>query len=377
MILAATVALSAVFSGAFAAPAVRRNEPTQEPAAAAAPHHPTLPTVPENTAWVGHSSTDVDSYCGAMAAADLFGGVHAIAAGPTTLDVKFVQNYFGFEPAVLSNDASLANFSWGLVDHHINSQNPEGVDPENIVAVIDHRPFDGDMVRTEGSRFVLNMAYGSVNTALYYLYQWYGKEVTQPIADCLLAAIIADTNNLSGKSTTDDDHAAVAALVELSSVTDIEAFTEDMINAKSDYANAAAAEIIMMDSKDYVIADMPVIYAVAETNDPKPLLEWKEEIVDAIVERKAREQPDIMLFSVTDIVGKVSYQFCVTDDECNLLEEVYPEGTWYEENMILEVPGVTGRKSAMIPRLTAVLEARAAAATETDTESATPTPTAA
>ena len=331
-------------------------------AAACAHALPTLPPIPANTFWVGHTHTDVDSLCGAIAAADLFGGVPALAAGLTTLDVNFVLEYFNIPRPLLSNDPSFEGFSVGMVDHHTDSQNPEGTEGKPVVGIVDHHAVLGDIAKVDGVRQIDVRPVGSTNTILYYLYQTHGREIPQQVANCLFAGIVADTINLQGSTTTPNDRDALAALTELVNVPDVNAFAEELLAAKSNYALADADTILAMDGKDFVLGGKKVFYSVAETNNPAHLLGREDELIAAMEAHRAANSAstDLVFFSVTDVVGKVSYQFCSAEEECALLPKVYPSCQWLTAGgNVLRCPNATSRKSHMIPALEAVLEARA------------------
>jgi manganese-dependent inorganic pyrophosphatase len=56
---------------------------------------------------------------------------------------------------------------------------------------------------------------GSTSTALFFLYQKYRTPVPDWVARCMLAAIVSDTLNLRGPTTTSDDRVRAAFLLAL------------------------------------------------------------------------------------------------------------------------------------------------------------------
>lgn len=193
-----------------------------------------IPLVLSDAIFCGHLVTDMDSIAAAIAAAELYGGV-AARASEVNSETQFVLNYWGLPPPlpieVLVETQPNAGIC--LVDHQQMSQVNPAIDPDRIVGVIDHHALQNATIITDRPIVMDIRPWGSSATIVSHTYIMCKKRPRKCIAGLLLCAILSDTLNLMGPTTTEWDKMMVAILAEIAGVMDIEALATSQFKAKS------------------------------------------------------------------------------------------------------------------------------------------------
>lgn len=155
-----------------------------------------FPVVPlpsfENAVFVGHLKNDADSVCSAIAAADLWNGVAAMADAVNP-ETAYLLSRFELEPPLFSTDPSLKGKHWCLLDFNQQDKVPEGVDVNQLLCVIDHHQLMSNAVEVEEPRMVDIQPVGSTCTILTYKYFQASRAIPKHVAGCLLGGILSDT----------------------------------------------------------------------------------------------------------------------------------------------------------------------------------------
>ncbi len=204
---------------------------------------------------IGHKSPDTDSIAAALSYAALKRtlGVDAVAkrAGEVNKETKYALDYFGVEaPEYVEHVA--ADQPVILVDHNESKQRAGGIDPAQILEVVDHHRL-GDL-ETPGPVFLLFRPLGCVNTVIYGLYKLHGVVPAKDIAGMMLSAIISDTVLFRSPTTTDEDRKAVEELAAIAGV-DYEAYGMDMLKAGADLSDFTAEQLAHNDTKEFEAGD--------------------------------------------------------------------------------------------------------------------------
>jgi manganese-dependent inorganic pyrophosphatase len=205
------------------------------------PEQPSLPEVStyipfmlSDSIFCGHLVTDLDSIAGAIGAAELYGGIPA-RASQVNSETQFALDYWGVskpEP-IEEMVVSLPGAGICLVDHQQMSQVNPAIDPERIVGVIDHHALQNSTIVTDRAIYIDIRPWGSMSTIIAHTFLSIQRRPRKSTAGMLLCAILSDTLNLMGPTTTDWDRMMVAILCEVAGVRDIESLAKAQFKAKS------------------------------------------------------------------------------------------------------------------------------------------------
>ena len=236
-----------------------------------------LPKTLEGAIFCGHLVTDLDSVAGAIGAAALYGGT-PVCASEINTETQFalekwkvptperVEEYLAREP-----DVDVC-----LVDHQQTSQLNPAVNVDKIVGVIDHHALQSKTIVTDKPIYIDIRPWGSMSTIIAHNFLAQGKRPQVPIAGMLLCAILSDTLNLLGPTTTEYDRLMVAVLAEIAGVEDIQLLASDQFKAKSrELAGLSGVALVNGDQKVFGF-ELP---------------NFSGEIGFAVVEARARAAP--------------------------------------------------------------------------------------
>ena len=193
-----------------------------------------IPFMLSGAIFVGHLMTDLDSIAGAIGAAELYGGV-AGRASEVNSETQFALDYWGLSapPPIENLVKSQPKAGICLVDHQQLSQVNKCIDPERIVGVIDHHALQNSTIITERPIYMDIRPWGSMSTIIAHTFLVIQKRPRKCIAGMLLCAILSDTLNLLGPTTTQYDKMMVAILCKICEVGDIDSLAEAQFKAKS------------------------------------------------------------------------------------------------------------------------------------------------
>jgi hypothetical protein len=193
-----------------------------------------LPIILSDAIFVGHLMTDLDSIAGSLGAAELYGGI-AARASEINSETQFALNFWGLPPPLPIEILVECQPNAGicLVDHQQMSQVNKAIDPERIVGVIDHHALQNATIVTDRPIYMDIRPWGSMSTIIAHTFLTIKRKPRKCIAGILLCAILSDTLNLMGPTTTEWDKMMVAILCEITGITDIEGLAKAQFKAKS------------------------------------------------------------------------------------------------------------------------------------------------
>lgn len=148
--------------------------------------------------------TDLDSVGGAIGAAALYGG-QAVRASEINSETAFALEMWGLPvpPAIEDVLAIDPASSICLVDHQQTSQMNPSIDPENVVGVIDHHALQSKTIVTDRPIYIDIRPWGSMSTIVGHTFLTHQRRPSKGVAGMLLCAILSDTLNLQGPTTTE------------------------------------------------------------------------------------------------------------------------------------------------------------------------------
>lgn len=296
----------------------------------------------------GHKSPDTDTITSALVMENLeheLGNSNAKAyrLGNLNKETEFILNEFDIEAPELIEKVE-DNSEIILVDHNSPSESAENLENAKIVKVVDHHKI---AFNTAYPLFCRVEPVGCTQTILYKLYNENDVEITKKIASLMLSAIISDTLLLKSPTTTEDDREALKDLAEIAEI-DYETYGLDMLKAGTDLSDFSIEEILALDAKQIDFKDVRSIVNQVNTASIDDVLEMKEELEKGIEEIIERENLDLFMLLITDIVNSNS-QVLVLGDASDLVEKAYD--IELEDNTAL-LEGVVSRKKQVVPIMT-------------------------
>jgi manganese-dependent inorganic pyrophosphatase len=296
----------------------------------------------------GHKSPDSDSITSSIVMANLeneLGNSEAKAyrLGNINKETEFILNYLDMDaPELLENVEDGADVI--LVDHNSPAESIDNLDNVNILKVVDHHKL---ALETSYPLFLRFEAVGCTETILSKLYEENNVEITKEIATLMLSAIISDTLLLKSPTTTEDDKLAVEKLAKIAEV-DAEKYGLEMLKAGTDLSSFTIDEILALDAKQIDFKDVKSIINQVNTADISDVMAMKDELEEGINKIIDKENLDLFMLLITDIVNSNS-QVIALGKDANLVEKAY--GVKLEDNTVL-LEGVVSRKKQVVPIMT-------------------------
>lgn len=302
---------------------------------------------------VGHKNPDTDSIASAIAVADLMTkrGIAAVAAaqGKTTPETDFVLGKFGVKAPEIVTDAEGKQII--LVDHSDLAQSLENLGKSEILGVVDHHKL-GD-VTTSSPLEMWVWPVGCTCTVIASMYDFYGVEISKPMAGIMLCAILSDTVMFKSPTCTPEDKKACEKLAKIAGVADMMALGMEMFKVKSAVDGTPIRDLVFRDYKDFSMSGTGVGIGQLEVVDLAILDKYKAELQADIAKVKSEKGLHSVFLLLTDIMKEGTEMLIVTDD-ASVVEKAFgvkPTGTsvW--------LPGVMSRKKDVVPKFEKVFGA--------------------
>ncbi len=234
-----------------------------------------------------------------------------------------------------------------LVDHNERSQAVDGIEEANIVEIVDHHRLGG--LETGEPIFIRHDPVGSTATIVASMHWHRGVDIPPQIAGLLLAAVLSDTLLFRSPTATIHDREAADRLAAIAGL-DVDAFGQAMFAAGAAPGSRTPEEVIAEDLKEFQIGEYRVAISQTSVTDPGALLADRERLQAAMEVMGQKEDYDLVILMVTDIVNVVSHLICAGQAK-NLLAAAFGSGG---EEGVLSLPGVMSRKKQVVPPLVEV-----------------------
>ena len=302
----------------------------------------------DKTYIFGHKSPDTDSITSSLVMCELekkLGNDNVIACklGNINKETEYILNYLGIdEPELIESVEDESNVI--LVDHNSPSESIDNLENLNIKKIVDHHKI---AIETAYPLFYRAEAVGCTQTILYKLFNENNVEITKEIASLMLSAIISDTLLLKSPTTTDDDVIAVKELAEIADI-DYEEYGLEMLKAGTDLSSFSISEILSLDAKQIDFKEVKSIVNQVNTASIPDVMAMKDDLEEGIQEIIEKEDLDLFMLLITDIVNSNS-QVIVLGKDAALVEKAY--GVKLEDNTAL-LEGVVSRKKQVVPIMT-------------------------
>ncbi len=297
----------------------------------------------------GHKNPDTDTICSAIAYANLKSalGVNAepIRLGEINSETKYALEYFQVNEPRLVEKVSQEAKQVILVDHNEKQQSADDIDDVRILEVIDHHRIAN--FQTSDPLYYRAEPVGCTATILNKLYKENGVKIKKEIAGLMLSAIISDSLLFKSPTCTDEDVAAARELAKIAEV-DADSYGLEMLKAGADLSDKTVEQLVTLDSKGFDMGDHKVMIAQVNAVDTNDVLARKKEIEDAIEAIIAKENLDLFLFVVTDILTNDSIGLAL-GKMTNAVESAFNVEL---DNHTAALKGVVSRKKQIVPVLT-------------------------
>lgn len=320
-----------------------------------------LPQSLKDVVFCGHIVTDLDSIAGAIGAAALYGGTPA-SASKINSETQFALDYWKVDTPrpveeILKEDPDAKVC---LVDHQQTSQMNPAISVDRVVGVIDHHALQSKTIVTDKPIYIDIRPWGSMSTIVAHTFLTHGRRPAKPIAGMLLCAILSDTLNLLGPTTTEWDRLMVAVLAEIAEVDDIQLLASQQFKAKSkELATMSAVNLVNGDQKSFAFDASgfkgDIGFAVVETTDDDAILSRIEELLPEMVACKKEKGLSCLFLAVVNIVKLHSNLLLCGPTEYALAGSAFG-GSVSHDGALMDLGGRVSRKKDFIPVLTKTIK---------------------
>lgn len=302
---------------------------------------------------IGHKNPDTDTICSALVYQDFLNqkGVEAkaYALGRLNNETKFVFEKFGIkEPKHIDKLPHGSEII--LLDHNEKAQSIENLKDLDIVEIIDHHKVK---IETDKPISIYIEPLGSSCSIIAKKYLAAGppseenSTLSKVNASLLIAGIISDTLFFRSPTTTQTDKDLVEKLNEIAQIDDLEKFSLEMFNAKSDLGDISTEDLIRLDYKVFEFGKDNYGIGVMETTNKDFGLNRKEEIIEKLKEIKEKDNLKGVFFSIIDILNKESYTLASGNEEIEMFTKMFNAK---EKEGALFVKDLISRKKQVVPR---------------------------
>lgn len=297
----------------------------------------------------GHKKPDTDSILSAILYSKFLKSkgekAEAIKLGEINNETKFVLEKFSVDIPETKEELS-KNSEIILVDHNENVQSINNIDELIIDSIIDHHRFD---IRTEKPINIRAEKIGSTCSVLYKIFKEQNYEISKKEAGLLISGIISDTLYFRSPTSTDEDKKIMEKLNKIAEIKNLEKYSLEMFNAKSDLGDIEVEKIVKMDYKEFEFGGEKYGVGVIETTNPDYIFGRKEEIVEALNKIKKEEGLKGIMVSVIDILNEHNKTIVADEHEAEILRAVF-QGEEIEHNVYSLGP-ILSRKKQIVPKL--------------------------
>ncbi|MFI3130135.1 MULTISPECIES: manganese-dependent inorganic pyrophosphatase [Mammaliicoccus] len=304
-----------------------------------------------NTFIFGHKNPDTDTIASALVMEDLQkelgNDVQAARLGDVSDETQFALDYFKVQaPALLETPLKDKNVI--LVDHNEFQQSADDITDATITMVVDHHRISN--FETAAPLYYRAEPVGCTTTILKKMYEEKGIEIKPEIAGLMISAIISDTLLFKSPTCTEQDKQSCEALAKIANV-DLNEYGLEMLKAGASVKGKSPEFLLNMDAKSFNMGDKVVRIAQVNTVDVNEVLEIQEDVENEINAIIAKEQYDLFVFVITDILNSDSTAIALGKEQ-----QVVTKAFNTELNgNVAVLPGVVSRKKQVVPPIDELL----------------------
>ncbi|MCQ2428551.1 MAG: putative manganese-dependent inorganic diphosphatase [Clostridia bacterium] len=233
-----------------------------------------------------------------------------------------------------------------LVDHNEIAQSVPALDQIDILGIIDHHRLAD--IQTTQPIAVRNEPVGSTNTIIAEMYQERGVMPSPAMAGLMASAILSDTVMFKSPTCTRKDIAMTERLCRIAKVT-VEELGKELFSSSND-EKKSADQLFFSDYKQFNISDRKIGISQITSDNNDWFVTRREEFFTLMENFKARENFDMVILMITDILHEGTDLYFVGKDE--IIERAF--GITPVDSHIF-LAGVMSRKKQIIPKFTDLL----------------------
>lgn len=301
---------------------------------------------------IGHKKPDLDATVSAMAVASfrsLRGDTQnptAVISEPINPETEAVFKKFNLAPPQVITSANIKpDDKIILVDHNETEQRLDGLNQDQIIAVIDHHKIN---LNLNSPIKITILPVGSTCTIVYLKFKQYNLPIEEGLAKLMLSGVLSDTVGLKSGTTTDKDRQAVDGLSKISKIDDIDGLTLEIFKAKSNISALTPEQIVKNDYKIFDFAKKTYIGQLETVEQDEVLSAKKADLLTAMQQVKQAEGVDYLFLAITDILKVNTKLLLLSDSEQTLAQKAFG-GT--SINQILDIGPKLSRKKDIAPPL--------------------------
>ena len=231
-----------------------------------------------------------------------------------------------------------------LVDHNERGQAVEGIEEVQIIEIIDHHRLGG--LQTSEPIFIRHEPVGCTATIVANMHWHRAIEIPANIAGILLAAILSDTVLFKSPTCTTKDRETAEKLATIAGL-NIQDFGMSVLKAGASIKEMSPTDIISHDIKEFHIGNYRMAIGQISVMDSEEILAIKESIIQNMEVMRGKENYDMVLLMVTNIITEGTH-LIYTKEATSLLSQAFGGGL---QDNVLYLPGVMSRKKQIIPPL--------------------------
>lgn len=297
----------------------------------------------------GHKKPDTDSIISAILYSNFLNkkniDAKAIKLGEINNETKFILEKFSIKiPETIEKLPEKSEII--LVDHNENMHSINNIEELKIDSIIDHHRFD---IRIDVPINIRSEALGSTCSILYKIFEEQNYEFSKDEAGLLISGIISDTLYFRSPTSTDEDKQIMEELNQIAEIENLEKYSLEMFDAKSDLGEMEIEKIVKMDYKEFEFKGEKYGIGVIETTNPDYIFGRKDEVVKALNEIKKREELKGIMVSVIDILNEHNKTIVADEHEAEILRAVF--GGKEIEHNVYSLGPILSRKKQIIPHL--------------------------
>lgn len=250
-----------------------------------------------------------------------------------------------------------------LVDHQQTSQMNPNINPDNVVGVIDHHALQSKTIVTDRPIYIDIRPWGSMSSIIAHTFLTHQRRPSVKVAGMLLCAILSDTLNLQGPTTTEYDRLMVSVLSEIAEVDDIQYLASQQFKAKSkELAGLSAHGLVNGDQKSFSFKtakfEGDVGFAVVETTDDGVIIDRLDELLPELVACKKEKELCALFLAVVNIVSLKGTLIMCGPSELSLARAAFPEDCIFANaaSTVMNLGSRVSRKKDYIPAITAAIK---------------------
>lgn len=301
----------------------------------------------------GHKSPDTDATVSAIVWAwylNTFTSnkAEAFVLGTINKETEFVLNKWNVnEPALLESVDESDEIV--VVDTNNSQELFENINDANIIQIIDHHMLTGTL-KSKKPVDIHIKPLASTATVIYDMLGSHSDNIPNDIAGLILSSILSDTLGFRSPTTTNHDKSIAEKLADKLNI-NIEEYSTEMFNAKSDISDFTDIGLVHLDSKKNTVGDKNIRVSVVETMNAQAVLDRLGGIVEAMKSILSEEKDtDAILFFITDILKEESTVIVYNQFTKDLVSTSFEVEVGSDE-ITKVLPGIISRKKQIIPML--------------------------